>query len=656
MARACGSPRHARRRRFHPTPGAKAGAKPRSREAFALARLLTRSGETTPGGLTASRRASADVAQPTDAGFAARRMARRWALLVAAGWLLQVGVRAWFSRGQSVPLANPDESAYLIAARVLAGGPATDFSYSTLYQGGYPLLIAPVYWFTSNAVTVYHAVLLINAAVSALLMPLAYVTGRRLGLIRPAAYAVAMVTALLPAGLFYSEYALTDAIYPVLVLGWLLAVHNWLTARSTRGQYAAAAGSALLAGYAYAVHSRGTVMVLSYVVVAAFVAWRHLVLRRTVLAAGVVLAASVGGGWLLNRYLSATMYPEGTRDLTAQLKTTLHSVHGAINVFEMAAGQYWRLVLDSWGLAGIGLIAVLTVIVRPRFRTDLRIMAALSAAVTLITAVTAPAALPSDQSQTWASGRYLDGLIVTYFVVGAVVLLRARPRFILICAGTTAVLTGLAAIIVSVYAGSSITTGSFPTGFNFGEPAVLAQNWNSASVFVSTASALGLLGIWVLIALAARRWSAVILGIRVSRMLRALAVAGLAAVSLVAVTQMTSHVSQAATPAQAQSTTGFVAATGLKPPDKIAVAFTVGTNNIPATDVPYYLWAPQAFEVSWTELEFFNPAQAPPAGVNVVETGWPAGQPASAGWPNHPAGWRIVASNQAAGWVAWRHS
>ncbi len=527
-------------------------------------------------------------------------------------------MRAWFSRGQSVPLANPDESAYLIAARVLAGGPATDFSYSTLYQGGYPLLITPVYWFTSNAVIVYHAVLAINAAVSALLMPLAYVTGRRLGLVRPAAYAVAMLTALLPAGLFYSEYALTDAIYPVLVLGWLLAVHSWLTARSTRGQYAAAACSALLAGYSYAVHSRGLVMVFSYVVVAALVAWRRLAPRRTVAVAAVLLAASVGGGWLLDRYLAATMYPEGTRNLTAQLKTTLHSVHGAINVFEMAAGQYWRLVLDSWGLAGIGLIAVLTVIVRPRFRADLRIMAALSAAVALITAVTVPAALPSDQSQTWASGRYLDGLIVTYFVVGAVVLLRARPRFILICAGSTAVLTGLAAIIVSVYAGSSIPTGSFPTGFSFGEPAVLAQNWNSASVFVSTAAALGLLGIWVLIALAARRWSDVIgwPRFRLSRMLRALAVAGLAAVSLVAVTQMTSHVSQAATPAQAQSTTGFVAATGLKPPDQIAVAFSIGTNSIPATDVAYFLWAPQAFEVSWTELEFFNPAHAPPAGVD----------------------------------------
>jgi hypothetical protein len=622
----------------------------------ALARLLIRPGATDPG--DPSRTPSVDARPAATGGkasSAARRSARRWALLVAAGWLLQAGLRAWFSRGQSVPLTNPDESAYLIAARVLAGGPATDFSYSTLYQGGYPLLIAPVYWFTSNAVAVYHAALLINAAISALLMPLAYVTGRRLGLVRPAAYAAAMVTALLPAGLFYAEYAMTDAIYPVLVLAWLLTVHSWLTARSARGQYAAAAGSALLAGYSYAVHSRGTVIVASYVAVGALVAWRRLAPRRTVAAAALVLVASVGAGWLLNRYLSSTMYPEGTRSLSAQMAATLHSVHGAINVFEMAAGQFWRLVLDSWGLAGIGLVAAVTVIARPRFRADLRIMAALSVAVTAVTAVTAPAALPADQSQTWASGRYLDGLIVTFFVVGAVVLLRARPRFILICAGSTAALTVLTAVIVYVYAGSSLPTGSFPNGFNFGEPAVLTQNWTSAGVWLATAVALALLGVWVLIALAARRWSAVVLGVRVSRALRVLGVGGLAAVSLVAVTQMTSHVSQAAEPAQAQRTTGFVAATGLKPGDQIAVAFTVGVNP-PATEVPYFLWAPQAFEVSWTELEFFDPAQAPPAGVNVVETGWPAGGPASAGWPNHPAGWRIVASDHAAGWVAWRKS
>jgi len=58
--------------------------------------------------------------------------ARRWGLLLVAGWLVQAGLRAWLSRAQMVPLATPDESAYLIAARVLAGGVPANFSYSTL--------------------------------------------------------------------------------------------------------------------------------------------------------------------------------------------------------------------------------------------------------------------------------------------------------------------------------------------------------------------------------------------------------------------------------------------------------------------------------------------------------------------------------------------
>jgi uncharacterized membrane protein YhaH (DUF805 family) len=585
-------------------------------------------------------------ARPADAARAARRSRRRWVLLLIAGWLCQAGLRAWFSRMQTVPLVEPDESGYLIAARVLAGGPATDLSDSTLYQGGYPLLITPVFWLIHNPVTVYRAVLVINAAVSATLMPLACVAGRRLGLGRPAAYGVAAVAALLPAGFFYTEFAMADAIFPVLVLGWLLATHSWLTASSSRGRYAAAVGAALLAGYAYAVHSRGDVIVAGYVVVGVLVAWRRLVPRGTVAAAMLVLAASVGGGWLLDRHLSSVIYPEGTRSLSAEAQTRLRSVHGAINVFEMAAGQLWRLVLDSWGLAGVGLIVAAAVIVWRGTRADVRIMAALGVAVTLAIACTAPAALPSDQGQTWASGRYLDGPIVTFFVVGAVALLRARARTILLCAAGTAGLTVVTAVIVDVYAGSSLPTGGFPSGFNFGEPAVLTQDWTSARVWVATAGALGLLAVWVLLALAARRWHDVVLAgaVRIPVLMRGVSALGIAAVCLVAVAQMTSHVSQAAEPAQATRTTGLVAASRLKPGDQIAVA----------SNVNYWVWVPQAFGVWWTELEFFNPGQPLPAGTTVVETGWPAGQPAQAGWPQAPAGWRIVASNQAAGWVVWR--
>ena len=46
----------------------------------------------------------------------------------------------------------------------------------------------------------------------------------------------------------------------MVTLAWLLTTHSWLTASSARVRYAAAAGSALLASYAYVVHSRGLVM------------------------------------------------------------------------------------------------------------------------------------------------------------------------------------------------------------------------------------------------------------------------------------------------------------------------------------------------------------------------------------------------------------
>ncbi len=568
-------------------------------------------------------------------------------LLLVAGWLCQVGLRVWFSRMQTFPLVEPDESAYLIAARVLAGGPATDFSGSTtLYQGGYPLLITPVFWFFHNPVTVYRTVLIINAAVSAALMPLAYVTGRRLGLGRPAAYGVATATALLPAGFFYAEYAMADAIFPVLVLAWLLATHSWLTASSWRGQYAAAVGAALLAGYAYAVHSRGDVIVAGYVAVGALVAWRRLAPRGTVAAAALALAASVGAGWLMDRYLSSVLYQQGTRSLSSQVESQLLSVRGAIHVFEMAAGQMWRLVLDSWGLAGVGLIAATAVIVRRGTRADVRIMSALGVAVTLVIACVAPAALPSSQSQTWASGRYLDGLIVTFFIVGVVVLLRASARTILLCAAGTAGLAILTGIIVVIYAGSSLRTRGWPWGFDFGEPAVLTQDWSRAGVWMATAVALTLLAVWVLMALAAHHWHGVDLAsmVRVPVLMRAACTLGVATVSLVALAQLTSHVSQATEPTRAPRTTGFVAASRLKPGDQIAVA----------SNVNYWVRVPQAFEVWWTELEFFNPGQPLPAGTTVVETGWPTGRPARAGWPQAPTGWRIAASNQAAGWVVWR--
>ena len=142
-----------------------------------MARLLIALGMRDAGGAVAvDARGGVSVATRTRRGAAgaatasSRAAGQRWVILLALGdpagarWLVQVGLRLWFSRHQVMPLANPDETAYLVAARVLAGGPAADLSYSTLYPGGYPLLITPAYWFSSDPSTVYHAVMVVRGA------------------------------------------------------------------------------------------------------------------------------------------------------------------------------------------------------------------------------------------------------------------------------------------------------------------------------------------------------------------------------------------------------------------------------------------------------------------------------------------------------------
>ena len=494
-----------------------------------------------------------------------------------------------------------------------------------------------MYWFTSSPAAVYHAVLLINAAVSATVMPLGYLVCRRLGLGRPAAYGAAMVAALLPAGFFYSEYAIADAIFPVVTLAWLLAIHSWLVATSSRARYAAAIGSAVLSGYAYAVHSRGEVLVAGFAAVGVFIAWRRPAARGSVAAATLTAVVTVGAGWTLDRYLASALYPQGTSNLSGQLVSTLESMYGAIHVAEMAGGQLWRLVLDSWGIAGIGLVAAVAAIARRGVRTDLRVMASLSVGVTILIACAAPAALGPNQSLTWASGRYLDGMIVTFFLVGAAVLLRAATGQILAFAACVAGLTMVAAVTVAVYAGTSLPTER-GRRFDFGEPAVLTQNWNHANVLVATAAALTLLLLWVLFALLARRVPvlACVLG------------AAVAAVSLVAMAQLTAYTSRADSAwADAIGVREMAAADGLKPGEQIAIA----------ANVSGILRIAQAFEVSSTQVHFFNPfCLPPPADVTVIDAAWPTGQPARASLPDAPAGWRVVAANRFGSWVVWRRS
>ena len=240
-------------------------------------------------------------------------------------------------------------------------------------------------------------------------------------------------------------------------------------------------------------------------------------------------------------------------------------------------------------------------------------------------------------------------MIVTFFVVGAAVLLRADRRRILVYGACLVPPTLVAGIAVFAYSGGSVPTAGFGGGFAFAEPAVLTQNWTQANLFLATVVGLLLLAAWVGMVFAADRWGGR-LGGRWGGRGRVVVLVGLGVVSLVAAIQMTSHIAQASLPAQEANTTGLVTASGLKPGQVLAVG-----EGIHAKGVSWESWMPQAFEVWWAPLEFFNPAKGPPpANATVVETQWLPGRSAQASWPQAPPGWRIVASDQAAGWVAWR--
>jgi hypothetical protein len=139
-----------------------------------------------------------------------------------------------------------------LVARRVTGGAAANLSGFTFYQAGYALVIAPAFWLSRDPITIYRLVMLINALIGALLFVLAYIALRRLDLPRGQAYLLATVTALLPSQLYYGYFAMSDAVLPVVVLGWLLLVHTWIA----RGKVVYGVAASAVAAYSFSVHGR----------------------------------------------------------------------------------------------------------------------------------------------------------------------------------------------------------------------------------------------------------------------------------------------------------------------------------------------------------------------------------------------------------------
>ncbi|XRQ11467.1 hypothetical protein ACN3XK_11450 [Actinomadura welshii] len=606
----------------------------------------------------ASRAAARPPVAPAGPGTAAPGAAatgpsrRRWALLFGLGWLAQVAVRIWLSSGQTVPVATPDESGYLFAARVLTGGPDADMSFGTVYRGGYPLLLLPAFLFGDDPVGVYRAALVINALASAAMLPLGYLLLRRLGVRRRWSYVFAHVTAMLPCVLFYSGFVLTDAVLPVILTGWLLLVHTWLHApppadrRASARVHLAGAGASLLVAYAYACHSRGAILLIVHAaLLGAALLWRWRSWRGVGLAA---LAAGAGtaAGTLLNRSLLPHMYPGGDNDLGGNVVERLTSTDGWAWMLSTGTGQVWYQAVATGGVAAVGLAACAFAAVRPSAVSVMpgasavpggagrtRALALAVLAVVAGIAFATAAALPVEyRIGNYVYGRYLASISPVLFAAGVAVLLRAPQRALLMASGAAAALTLVSAWVVQWYAGDLLSRYTY-TAYDFPETAFLTWNWTEFHLWHATLAGLVLLFSAVVFA-RLRRHGPLVLA---------------AVLAAVAVGMSVTATDRIARPLVRDE----IAHTDLRRSIDLHAQRSIAVDwNVPWTiRLSHYYWAWWAdgsvFDARWTP---------PPQDADVVVLAWPKDVPATASWPNGaPPGWHVVDSRRTltGDWVAW---
>ncbi|WP_158566272.1 glycosyltransferase family 39 protein [Micromonospora craterilacus] len=546
-------------------------------------------------------------------------------LLLVLGWLLGVAWRIWLARHSSMPIAHTDEDSYLNTARALAGGPGGFSSENgTLRRIGYPLLIAPAFLLDRDFVDTYLLVRVVNAALNAALLPLAYLLGRRLlNLPRWPALVAAAVAATLPAAVFYAGVAMTDAVLAPLLVGWLLAVHRLVE----RPGPLTAAVAGTLAGAGHLLHSRGVVIVAGYAGLVLLLVGRRRLGPAGLLAATLpVLAAALGneaGVRLLGDTVRLLGDPPGERTLRA-----VASGPGLLRVLAAVGTQLWYLVVITFGLAGLAGSAAVARLRRAGRDDPTGWTLGVALATTVGVAVGAAVVLAgiTDKPADAIYGRYVQMLAPFWLVVGVGVLLGTAYRPLLRHAAVTVTVLAAGGVLVHARLAYAETRGEALRYGGFSAPDLMALTggWRQMRPLAGAAVGVGA-GLLLVVVARHRRSRAVALA--------ALVVVNLAAMQVIA-QRLVRPMAAAGTPAPS------VADLGIQPGERVRAS----------TGVPYLIRFNLSHQVTWTEVSWF--ADRPPAAADVVFARWAPGEPDD--WDGTRYGFVRLGGDPAQKWAAWR--
>ncbi|MGW7451436.1 hypothetical protein [Streptomyces sp. NPDC054787] len=559
-----------------------------------------------------------------------------WPVTLVTGYLTQVLFRLVLVWGNSYPSVHADEASYLVLARVLAGRSTTEMPVGSVIPGGYPLLISPSMWFTDDPVTAYQLVMGLNTLINALVFPLVFIALRRLDLPKGLSVLIAMAAALMPPVVFYSEFVMSDTLLPVVLLGWLITLHGWLSEGEPRRRLQYGLGAGLLAGFSMAVHDRGGVVVAltALVLVGALVfKWAPL---RTTLAAWAGLAVSVAGAKLLAMWLEAQFKDTPPSSVGTQVLDNLVDPELLRRTITRSIGQLWYFSVSSWGFGALAIALMVFAVFSRRFTRASRVVSFVMVALLYGIALAAAAGLPTDaRIDNWVYARYLAPLVPAFFLVGVAALYRARAGALLRLVLGAVVFTVLTAEFVIIVVGKGLYKLAI-IQWAMPDALFLASEWSKLHMWRTMAGALLVLGACVLFKLAGGR-----------RVIWAVAVS-LALFAAYATATVTSNVAEPYAKHRKPQAVGFTKSAGLKPGESLVMDW----------DVDWGLRMGQSYQVFegrvWTK-DLENGDQPPAkADAAVLQLTAEDAKP-EATWPNAPAGWYVAKVNKAQGWVLWRH-
>jgi 4-amino-4-deoxy-L-arabinose transferase-like glycosyltransferase len=420
--------------------------------------------------------------------------------VLALGWLAGVLWRLWLGSPITHPIAHADEDSYMNAARAIAGGPEGFSSETPLFRRiGYPLLVSPAFVFGPDFATSYKIVHVINAVISALSLPLAYLLARRMfGLTTGIALAAAFVAGTVPAGVFWSLVGMTDSVMAPLMLGWFLAIHWWVGAPARSGP-AIAVG--VMTGVLYLVHIRGTILVGVYFAFLVFLLIRKRVGRRAAGLSLVPLMLAVVLNQVVILLIGDRVHLRG--DIVGGGTMAVFTEIQRLQVFIASFGtNLWYLCVVTGGLAGLAWVATTVEMFRPARDAAFRWTAGLALVSTIgvgLGAAVVLAGLVDTQSDALYS-RYVQVFVPFWILFGFAVLADRRLRTLVRYALVPVLVLVVGGLVIAYRLRYVAERGHELSYGMFGGPDLMTMTagWTEFRPYVGTA--IGLAGLAVLLA------------------------------------------------------------------------------------------------------------------------------------------------------------